>query len=257
MGGAGTYIAYKFDLFTAEPKARAEDDAADILDAEKPAFDWKMNPALDASVPGYSWTLDHRLTPAEQKELAGFNGDDKGAIWSFVKRLGGRRDLDEAATYHLQLTSERQKPVLITKLTAAATRCWTPTAKTSIVSGPGATEPWDEVHFNLSPTGAPAPAMAFKVNDAAPEEAREEVRFNKAVSLGGTQSPGLLAVTPLLSAQKDCEWKIDLEFNVNSGKTERKSIAKDDSGKKLVVYGMRGGAVETWTWGGAGSGWTQ
>jgi len=257
VGTVGTYLGYRFELFTAPGRAQAEDKASDAIEAAKEPFAWKMNQDLPVTDPWESWEIDRKLTAAEELELRSIDGNDKSAVWKFVQHLGGRRVRGYAATYDLQLTSEREQNVLITELGAQATHCWDPKVKTRISVATGGTEPWEEVFFEINPDKSGVPAMTWERAPDTPEyEAPEGVRFKKAISLSKTQTPGLLSVTPYLSEEKDCEWKIDLEFNVNSGPSERKSITEDALGKKLVVYGMRTGGTDDWTFGDP-VGWTK
>ncbi|MGW6356227.1 hypothetical protein ACWFR5_13655 [Streptomyces sp. NPDC055092] len=245
-------ITLLLDLGSSQTRARTDDANSDVLDAEKRPFDWKMNPGLPASEPWVAWDLDRTLTDAEQQRVNTL-GSDTTALWSFVKERGGRRVGMAAGAYKLQLTSEKQKAVLITELSARTTKCWKPTVRTSISIGEGGTETWDDVHFNLSTRGTPAPPLAFKQDD--PTESPSEVPYNKAISLGGTQSPGLLIITPFLTAQKDCNWEINVTYNVNSGKSEQSTIKTDGSGHPLKAYGLKGEGVDSWTW--TQSGWVQ
>ncbi|MEU0401632.1 hypothetical protein ABZ318_15580 [Streptomyces sp. NPDC006197] len=256
VGFTSTYLAYEFELITAPKRAEAEDKAADTIESKKDPFAWRMNPQLPPSEPWESWEIDRKLTPAEEAELRAIDGEgDKAAVWKLVQRLEGRRVRGYAASYDLQLTSEREQTVLVTGLSAQATKCWTPKVKTRISVASGGTEPWEEVHFDLKPDMTVAPAMTWERSPGTPEyEAPESVPFRKAVSLSKTQTPGLLSVTPYLMTSKDCEWKIDLDFNVNSGDPEKKTIFEDSTGKKLVVYGMRAGGTDDWTFG-KGAGW--
>ncbi|MFI6002084.1 hypothetical protein ACIA98_17030 [Streptomyces sp. NPDC051366] len=256
VGSVGTYLGYRFELLTTLSRAEADDKAGDAIEAGKDPFSWRMNPHLPAIEPWESWEIDRKLTQGEENELRSVNGKNKNEIWKFVQRLGGRRVRGSAATYDLQLTTEREQSVLITQLSAQAIQCWDPKAKTRVSVATGGTEPWEEVYFDISPDMSVSPAMAWHRAPDTPEyEAPEGVRFNKAVSLSKTQTPGLLSVTPYLSTAKDCQWKINLDFNVNSGKPESKTVTEDSSGAKLVVYGMRAGGTDDWTFGGPSVGW--
>ncbi|WP_406100913.1 hypothetical protein OG698_01390 [Streptomyces sp. NBC_01003] len=102
--------------------AKRDDHNADVIEDAKKPFDWKMNPGLSDEEPWTSWVLDRRLTPKEQAELKGLRADRK-AILAFVKKRGGWRVGMEADSYKLQLTSEKQKAVVVTQLSARAVSC--------------------------------------------------------------------------------------------------------------------------------------
>ncbi|WKX68614.1 hypothetical protein [Streptomyces sp. XD-27] len=197
VGSVGTYLGYRFELLTAFGRAQAEDKAGDAIEAAKDPFAWRMNPDLPTSEPWESWEIDRKLTSAEELELRSIDGEDKSAIWKFVQRLGGRRVRGYAATYDLQLTSEREQNVLITEVSAKATDCWDPKVKTRISVATGGTESWEEVFFEINPDNSVVPAMTWKRAPDVPEyETPEGVPFKEAISLSKTQTPGLLSVTP-------------------------------------------------------------
>ncbi|GAA3475550.1 hypothetical protein [Streptomyces yanii] len=252
----GCLIAFSFDWWTSEDRAVKDDKNQDKIEDAKPAFGWRLDPALGDDEPWESWEIDRTLTSAEQRRLASLDGEDKAAVWAFVKELNGRKVRGIAAIYNLQLTSEKQKSVLITKLSAKTTRCWPSRARTTLSIGTGGSESWDEVHFNLVASGAPAPPLGY--TEVEPGQVPEEIPYKKAISLGNTQSPGLLAITPYVMERRDCEWQMDLEFNVNSGQVQTRKITHDSAGKKLMVYGLGREGVDSWSWTGnapAGSGW--
>lgn len=230
--------------------AKRDDHNADVIEDAKKPFDWKMNPGLSDEEPWTSWVLDRRLAPEEQAELKGLR-DDRKAIWAFVKKRGGWRVAMEADSYKLQLTSEKQKAVVVTQLAARAVNCRPSPVKTSISIGTGGTEVWDNAHFNLTADDSSVPALVFKQKD--PTDSPEEAPFEKVVSLGGAQSPGFLILTPFLTAPKLCDWSVSLKYNVNSGKTQSQTIAKDDDGRPLRVTGLRGEGVDSWVWSDAGT----
>ncbi|MET9292130.1 hypothetical protein [Streptomyces sp. NPDC003077] len=234
----------------AQGDAERDDRNADVIEDAKKPFDWKMNPGLGDEQPWTSWVLDRRLTPEEQTELKGLR-DDRKAIWAFVKKRGGWRVGMDADSYKLQLTSEKEKAVVVTQLAARAVDCRPSPVKTSISIGTGGTEVWDDAHFRLTADGSSVPALVFKQKD--PTDIPEEAPFEKVVSLGGAQSPGFLVLTPFLDVPKLCDWSVSLEYNVNSGKTRSQTIAKDDDGRPLRVTGPHGEGVDSWVWSAGGT----
>ncbi|MER5950342.1 hypothetical protein ABT127_30295 [Streptomyces sp. NPDC001904] len=99
--------------------AERDDRNADAIDDAKKPSDWKLNYALRDEEPGFAWALDRRLTPAEAAKLKSL-ADDKKAVWAFVREQHGWRSGMEAGSYKLQLTSEKSKPVAITRMRARA-----------------------------------------------------------------------------------------------------------------------------------------
>ncbi|WP_345657326.1 hypothetical protein [Streptomyces siamensis] len=241
----GFEVSHRLEDRHSQGDAERDDRNADVIEDAKKPFDWKMNPGLSDEDPWESWVLDRRLTPEEQAELKGLR--DQKAIWAFVKKRGGWRVGMEAGSYKLQLTSERQKAVVVTQLAAQAVNCRPSPVKTHISIGSGGTETWDDAHFNLTADGSSVPALVFKQKE--PTDSPSEAPFDKVVSLGGTQSPGFLVLTPFLRAPKLCDWSVSLKYNVNSGKTQSQTINKDDDGRPLGVTGLYDlGGVDSWQW---------
>lgn len=227
-------------------KADAERDDRNndaIEDAKKP-FDWKINYSLDNDEPGYAWVLDRRLSAAEGEQLKSL-GEDRKKIWEFVRGRGGwRNNLEDV--YKLQLTSEKSKPVTITKMTARATTCKKGLVKTKISVGLGGLETPDQVHFNISEGGAGSPPMTWEKSGQ--DEGMTEVPYTKVVALGGTQTPGFLSVTPRLTQDMVCDWTLSFDYNVNSGASQTAEITKEENGKALRATGKAGDGADKWEW---------
>ncbi|WP_432042025.1 hypothetical protein [Streptomyces cadmiisoli] len=233
----------------AEEDATVADKADDKVDAGKDPFVAKMSVAMDDSYAHESWALPRSLTPEERQRLSRLigAGEDpeavRRAIWTVVSDAGARRIMGAAAIYDLQVTSERKNSVVVTRITAEATRCWKPEGKVWISTGTGGLEGWEDISFDLK-KGVEAPAMETTGDPNNPSYER----FEDVISVGGQQTPGFIKVLPF-AIQKSCEFKVNLYYNVNSGKTRKKTISEDEKGEKLVFHAApMGVGVETWTW---------
>ncbi|WP_395759004.1 hypothetical protein OIE82_17880 [Streptomyces althioticus] len=233
-----------------EEDATVQDAADDKVDAKKDPFVAKVSTWMTDSYAHESWALPRKLTPAEEQQLMhdldGKAGDHKAAtqaIWNVVKEAGARRILGAASIYDLQLTSERKNPVVVTRIAAEATRCWKPDGAISMSAGTGGVEGWEDLSFMLE-EGVEVPAMKNNGDEMNP--AMEE--FKGVVSLGGQETPGFIKIAPF-AFQQSCEFKVNLYYNVNGGKTQKKSISEDENGETLVFHAPpQGEGVETWTW---------
>jgi hypothetical protein len=232
--------------------AVVEDKANDAVDAKKDPFVAKVSTWMDEDYAHEAWALPRSLTPEEKERLRqiGAGRDRKAvtkAIWAEVKGTGAKRILGAAAIYKLQLTSEKENSVVISRITAEATRCWKPEGRVWVSAGTGGVEGWEDIMFELK-EGDESPAMK---NTGDPNNPAFE-EFEDVVSLGGQESPGFLKVAPF-AFQRSCEFKISLHYNVNSGKTRTREISEDENGEKLVFHAPPAGDdVETWTWTGNG-----
>ncbi|MFE7952418.1 hypothetical protein [Streptomyces sp. NPDC057426] len=242
----GGLFTFGLDTFLSPARAKQDDKNQDTIENAKEAFAWRLAPALDDDEPWESWEIDRTLTTQEREKLENLDGTKKETVWEFVRGLQGRRVRGIAAIYTLQLTSEKQKSVLITKISANVTRCWDSKARTLLSDGTGGSEGWDEIHFNLETNGAAAAPLGY--TEVEPGQVPEEIPYKKAISLGNTQSPGLLSMTPYVRGNQDCEWQLVLNYNVNSGEMQSQTINQDSSGKKLMVYGLTRTNVESWAW---------
>ncbi|MFD4237501.1 hypothetical protein [Streptomyces sp. NPDC058542] len=247
------YVEYYLEDTKSQEVAERDDRNADKIDDAKKPFDWKLNEYPEEDEPGNAWVIDRKLTPAEQKELKSLGATttaDRSAVWKFVKRLGGWRFGRAAAAYKLQLTSEKTKPVTITQMSARAVNCKSDAIKTFLTLGDGGIENWDDVHFNLTTDGAPATTRAWKekFDENGEHLGMEDIPYQKVVSLGGTQSPGFLSMTPMLDQAPDtlCEWTLSLKYNINSGKDQTVTITEDEAGIPLRATGKPGEKSDNW-----------
>ncbi|MGW1768114.1 hypothetical protein ACWCQL_29230 [Streptomyces sp. NPDC002073] len=224
-------------------RAVREEKIADALEGEKAPFAAKIWRAMPEKEPHQAFVLDRRLTASEQQTLRRIEGSDLQATWDFVRARGGRRILNDAADYRLQLTSERQKAVVITSLAARASRCYEPRQATYITDNTGGLFDWDGVGFELKP-GKESPAVAY----ADIRDERDFPKYDKAIVLGGTNSPGLLNIRPM-GPQNDisCEFEIILTYNIDSGPSHRHVITTDERGKPLLFEGYpHGRTTDQW-----------
>ncbi|MFI0976259.1 hypothetical protein ACH4SP_04415 [Streptomyces sp. NPDC021093] len=233
-GALTIYVTAEMDLIFTEERAATEDRATDAIDDKKPPFDWKIMPAVDGDEGWFAFHLDRYLTAEERARLKATRGDGK-KIWSIVRPWGARRVGGRADGYLAQFTSERAKPVSITKLLAKPTQCRPSKVKTVIsTSGAGAVT-WGDIHFFFN-NGAKAkeavPAMEKGIPGAPIEDTPQ---WNKVISLGNGESPGYFKLWP--QSQLACEWTLTAEYNVSSGKTQQVLISEDEHGKKLLTIG--------------------
>ncbi|MFF5252334.1 hypothetical protein ACFY4K_09820 [Streptomyces leeuwenhoekii] len=232
----------------AEDDATVQDVADDKVDAKKDPFVAKVSTWMDDSYAHEAWVLPRRLTPSEKQQLMrdldGLGENHKAAtqaIWNVVKGVGARRILGAASIYNLQLTSERKNSVVVTRLTAETTRCWKPEGVIWMSAGTGGVEGWEDISFELKGAEVPAMKNTGDVNNPAIEE------FEDVISLGGQESPGFIKIAPYIF-QRSCEFKVNLYYNVNGGKTQKKTISEDGNGEKLVFHAPPySEGVETWT----------
>ncbi|MFF5616399.1 hypothetical protein ACFY7B_26175 [Streptomyces albidoflavus] len=231
---SGFYAGAKMDLIFTQERAIEEDEAADAVDDKKPPFNWKVTPALNKNEGWSSFHLTRHLTPEERSKLTATRGDGED-IWNIVRPWGGRRVGGRADGYLVQFTSERAKPVSITKLSAKPTQCRKSEVKTVIFTdGAGAIE-WGDIHFYFN--GDAKDGKAVPATEKVPPGASLEdpPQWNSVISLGNGESPGYFRLWP--QSKLTCEWILTAEYNVNSGKTRQASIDEDEYGEKLLTIG--------------------
>ncbi|MFD8936218.1 hypothetical protein ACFV0R_13345 [Streptomyces sp. NPDC059578] len=235
----GAVITLDIELRFADSRAKAEDAAGDKIDAAKEPFLAKVTPELGDKDPHNSWVLDRKLTEKERKELNQFDGKSVKEASSLFRKFGARRILGEAAEYKLQLTSERKNAIVVTKVEAEATRCWEPTtAKTWAADGAGGVEQWKTIYFELKGrVKAPATTTNGNVDDP------QMIPFDDAISVGMQQTPGLIKFSG--RSEKSCEYRLVLSYNVNSGRTQTRTISKDEDGKNLLFEASPQGSYES------------
>jgi hypothetical protein len=214
-------------------RAERQEAVADALEDGKAPFTAKMWLAMPADRPHSAFVLDRRLTAGEQALPRSIKGQDYKATWEFVRARGGRRVGQEAAEYKLQLTSERQKTVVITEITARASRCREPRQATFITDAPGGAIRWEGILFELR-QGLEVPALEY----ADPAEPGPYPEFSKAIVLGGSSSPGLLRINPDNDDKISCEFEVILTYNVDSGPSQKHTISNDEQGRPLFYEGM-------------------
>ncbi|MFD5552252.1 hypothetical protein ACFWIA_00235 [Streptomyces sp. NPDC127068] len=236
---AGAVITLKLDLLSTDSRVAAEDAAGDKVDARKEDFLAKVTPELNGKDPHDSWVLDRKLTNEERGELEKFDGETVREASSLLRKFDARRILGEAAEYKLQLTSERKNPVVVTKVEAEATRCWEPTtAKTWATDGVGGVEQWKTIYFDLKER---VKVTAMTTNGDLDDP--KMIPFDDAISIGMQQTPGLIKFSG--RSEKSCEYRLILSYNVNSGKTQTRTISKDEDGKNLLFEASPRGSYET------------
>ncbi|MFE9658888.1 hypothetical protein [Streptomyces sp. NPDC005955] len=234
----GAVITLDIELRFADSRAKAEDAAGDKVDAAKEPFLAKVTPVLSNKAPHNSWVLDRKLANEERGELNQFDGETVREASSLFRKFGARRILGEAAEYKLQLTSERKNPVVVTKIEAEATRCWEPTtAKTWATDGAGGVEQWKTIYFDLKErVKVTATTTDGNLDDP------QMVPFDDAISIGMQQTPGFIKFS--VKSEKSCEYRLILSYNVNSGRTQTRTISKGEDGKNLLFEASPRGSYE-------------
>ncbi|MFD9484684.1 hypothetical protein ACFWBX_11890 [Streptomyces sp. NPDC059991] len=239
---ATSILGLKVENYYAKDSAASQDSANDEIDARKPAFNIKVKAALGQADPWTNWEIDRRLTPTEESELRSMPASIESTqrIWDFIRKAGGRRVDGDANGYKFEFTSERHQSVSITEVSATAVKCWTSQAKTYISLEQGGFTGWEDVYFDLDSTRSHIPLL-----QGTPQDSRAGIRFSKAISLGGNETPAYLKVLPNSTTQS-CNWSLEFKYDINSGPDKPQTVSTDEKGNALVFNGPYATDADVW-----------
>lgn len=226
------YANYVLDRSTSTDRARSDQSAQKAVDREQSAFVSAITPRdYEQDMPdAVAILLDRPLAENEQATLTALKGNNKKAVWAYMKSLGGRlveytsgippledghrTSGGKAQTFNLNLNSDRSAGLTINGLTAVKDACSAPTAQTVVDIPPAGSNPRPGLLWDLAGGKADQPEGPY-VLDEGEDQGKLYFRHN-AIDLGSGQSNMAMLVQPEVTTQT-CKWHINASYTDTSG----------------------------------------
>ncbi|MEU8759100.1 hypothetical protein [Streptomyces sp. NPDC048659] len=235
-------VTYVYDTVFAADRARADDDAQDRLDGERPPFTASADPDLSA-LDADEWTivLDRTLAPAEQRSLRALDVGSPGygrQAWRILGPLGARvigttPRLDAGTKgitsprsgpttrFRLNLFSERTSPLSVTGMRAVDLRCSPSAARFALWHPAQGEAPYPGVLFDLRGPD-PTPVITDQGEDQG-----QRYFDRRRIDLGGNSEPGGLRIAATVGTES-CDWAISATYRDSAGTRGEVLIQDED-----------------------------